>query len=219
VDLHQAGEPACDWAALSPHLALDDGIDTPRAAGWHLGVSTTSLLSGSRRPADPFLRSLAHTFYQRERKASTTSDTSFITNRAFGRRWRQPQLFCGVLGKNLGSSSVFLPSGRCGLQHWVLQGPVIRRQHRPVGRCWRTISGRSGAITKRKARWRASTLAYVEEPRTSCGSGDSLTTASRQGEKTTTSSYQAWHSRAYDRTGTRAYDRTGNDSGRLCWDA
>jgi hypothetical protein len=49
--------------------------------------------------ADPFLRSLAQTFDQRERKASTTSDTAFITSRAAGRRWRQTQLFLWRIGK------------------------------------------------------------------------------------------------------------------------
>jgi hypothetical protein len=192
-------------------LALDDGIDTPRAAGWHLGGSATSLLSGSRRPPTRF--------FDRSRRRSIRGSgrsqppPTRLSSRAVlsGGDGGSRSFFCGVLGKNLGSSSAFLPRSRCGLQHWVLQSP-IRRRHRPVGRCWRTISGRSGAITKRKARWRASTLAFVEEPRTSCcGSGDSLTTASRQGDKTTTSDYQAGQS--------RAYDRTGNDSGRLCWDA
>jgi hypothetical protein len=46
----------------------------------------------------------------------------------------------------------------------------------------------------------ASTLAYW---RSCCGSGDSLTmaTSRHQGEKTTTSGYQARQPRAYDRTG------------------
>jgi hypothetical protein len=121
-------------------------------------------------PADPFLRSLAHMFDQKERKTSTTPDTVFITNRAFERRWRQPQLFLprGVLGKDL----AFLPSNGMQLQHWVLQSPVIRRRHDLlVAAGVSTVSGRvrSGAYNKKRA-GEPARLRTVQEPRgTSCG--------------------------------------------------
>src|SRR5215813_13932677 len=51
---------------------------------------------------------------------------------------------------------------------------------------------------KQKARWRKQP-ARLHRP--SCRSGNSLTTASRQGDKSTTSDYEARQSRAHDRTG------------------
>jgi hypothetical protein len=58
-----------------------------------------------------------------------------------------------------------------------------------------TVSCRSfGGYNKKRAGARKS-------PGPSCGSGESLATAARQGDKTTTSDYQARQSRPCDRTG------------------
>src|SRR6266481_7042905 len=56
----------------------------------------------------------------------------------------------------------------------------------------------------------AETASTLAQP--SCRSGNSLTTASRQGDKSTTSDYEARQSRAHDRTGHgRSRDRSEQD--------
>jgi hypothetical protein len=49
-------------------LALEDGVDTPVAVGWQLSDDRLDLrlefIVWQRRPADPFLRSLALAFDQ-----------------------------------------------------------------------------------------------------------------------------------------------------------
>jgi hypothetical protein len=86
------------------------------------------------------------------------------------------------------------------LHHWVLPSPAIRpRTDLLLAADVGTVSGRSGGYKKgvlaNQHAW------FVQEPRTNYGSGNSLTTASRQGDKRTTSGYQARQSCAYDRTG------------------
>jgi hypothetical protein len=165
-------------------------------------MSATSLLSGSRRPADPFLRSLAPMIRGSGRPQPPPTRSSSRTvlsggdggSRSFFTPWRG--------GKGSRLFQRLLAEQPLQLQHWVLQRPVIRP---PAPTCWSLPAsapypvGRSGAITKSVL---ASQHACVRKsPGPSCGSGESLATAARQGDKTTTSDYQARQSRPCDRTG------------------
>jgi hypothetical protein len=102
-DLHQPVNPAVISAAY------DDGMDAPRAVGWHLG---------------PFLRSLAHTFGPQEYPDHLRHGLhhepccrAAIAAAAAFSPWR--------VGKDFGSSSGFLPSSHSlQLQHWVCGNPT-----------------------------------------------------------------------------------------------
>jgi hypothetical protein len=109
---------AMEQLAVDLHQA---GEPACRLASRRALMSATSLLSGSVGPP------LAHTFDHRERKTSTS----------LTRRWRQPRLFLpgGVFGKDLGSSSAFLPSSRCSSSTGFCKARSSDPRHRPVGRC------------------------------------------------------------------------------------
>src|SRR5262249_44744467 len=128
--LHHSVNPLVIWGLLASGqpLGLWGGGDTAVAVGWPVGRDRLDLrhefIVWQRRPADPFLRSLAHAFDQTGAGDPNHFRHGLHREPSFGGDGGSRSCFfdpvaCSSASLRISASSVFLPSSRCSSRTWL----------------------------------------------------------------------------------------------------